>query len=104
MARLPAWPPDLPALKARLNALRLPAFDLSGPRRERLGLHAAAVARLLRDQLRAEWAGSPPHPLLIPRPKPGGQPAAPAEPRPPRTRRGKAIAEGRFVFDGLVLE
>lgn len=73
-------------------------------RAERLGLHAAALGKLIREQLRAEWAGSPPHLWLIARPKPEGQAAAPAEPRPPSERRGKAIAAGRFVFDGLVLE
>ena len=46
----------------------------------------------------------PPHPLLIAGPQPRGQAAAPSELRPPRERRGKAIAAGRFVFDGLVLE
>src|SRR6185437_4512866 len=100
MAGLPAFKtPDVAALTARLPrlppALRPPA--LSGRRAERLGLYAAAVGRLAREQLRAEWAGSPPHLWLIARPKPQGLAAAPVEPRPPRERRGKAIASGRFV-------
>ncbi len=103
MAGLPALrTPDVAALTARLSKLRLPVP--SGPRTERLRLYIEAVAKLARDQLRAEWAGSPPHLLLIARPKPEGLAAAPVEPRPPRERRGKAIAQGRFVFDGLVLE
>ncbi|MGZ3273168.1 MAG: heparinase II/III family protein [Caulobacteraceae bacterium] len=100
MARLPAWTPDLAALTARWRD-RIP---LSDRRAERLGLEAVAARKALQDQLRAEWAGSPPHLWLISRPRPEGLAAAPAEPRPPRARRGKAIAAGRFVFDGLVLE
>src|ERR1700752_2498700 len=80
----------------------LPA--LAGPRAERLRLYATALGRLIRNQLRVEWAGTPPHLWLIARPRPEGLAAALAEPRPPRDRRGKAIASGRFVFDGLVLE
>jgi uncharacterized heparinase superfamily protein len=90
MAGRPAFrTPDLATLTALLPKLRL---------------YAEAFGRLTREQLRAEWAGSPPHLLLIARPKPEGLAASPTEPRPPRERRGKAIAQGRFVFDGLVLE
>jgi uncharacterized heparinase superfamily protein len=88
MARLPLWTSD----------------GAAGRRRERLGLYAAALSKLARDQLASEWAGSPPHLWLIARPRPEGLAAAPAEPRPPRERRGRAIVAGRFVFDGLVLE
>lgn len=103
MAGLPGFrTPDLAALTTRLPKLRPPA--LSGPGIERLNLYATALARLGRQQLRVEWAGTPPHLLLIARPRPEGLAAAPAELRPPRERRGKAIAAGRFVFDGLVLE
>jgi uncharacterized heparinase superfamily protein len=103
MAGLPAFrTPDAAALRARLPKLHLPA--LSPRRAERLGLYATAWGKLARDQLRSEWAGSPPHLWLIARPKPEGLAAAPAELRPPKERRGKAIAGGRFVFDGLVLE
>ncbi len=103
MAGLPGFKtPDAAALTARLSKLPLPG--LSGARAEKARLYAAAISNLAREQLRAEWAGSPPHLLLIARPKPLGQAAAPSEPRPPRERRGKAIAAGRFVFDGLVLE
>jgi len=103
MAGLPAFrTPDLATLTARLPKLALPG--LSAPGAERLRLYATACVRQAREQLRAEWAGSPPHLLLIARPTPDGLAAAPTEPRPPRERRGKAIAQGRFVFDGLVLE
>jgi uncharacterized heparinase superfamily protein len=102
MAGLPASTPDDAALRSRLPKLRLPAP--SSRRAERLELYASAWGKSVRDQLRAEWAGSPPHLWLIARPKPEGLAAAPAEPRPPKERRGKAIAGGRFVFDGLVLE
>lgn len=100
MARLPASSADLAALGARLRQ----RLALSDTRAERLALYAAALRKAVRDQLRAEWAGSPPHLWLISRPKPDGLAAAPVELRPPRARRGKAIAAGRFVFDGLVLE
>jgi uncharacterized heparinase superfamily protein len=90
MVGLPApRTPDLATLMARLPKLRL---------------YAAAYGKLARDQLRAEWGGSPPHLLLISGPRPEGLAAAPTEPRPSRERRGKAIAQGRFVFDGLVLD
>jgi uncharacterized heparinase superfamily protein len=98
MARLPA--PKLPHF-AGLGA-RLPR--LTGRQAERASLYLAAWSRLLRDQLRAEWAGSPPHLWLISRPRTQGQAAAAVELRPARARRAKAIAAGRFVFDGLVLE
>ena len=100
MARLPAWTPDLAALTARWRA----RLALSGPRADRRALDAVAYGKALKVQLRAEWAGSPPHLWLIAGPRPEGLAAAPTEPRPPRARRGKAIASGRFVFDGLVLE
>jgi uncharacterized heparinase superfamily protein len=100
MDRLPEWTPDV----AALAAAGLPKLRPSSRRRERLGLYAAAWRKLARDQFAAEWAGSPPHLWLIAGPKPEGLAAAPAEPRPPRERRGKAIVAGRFVFDGLVLE
>jgi uncharacterized heparinase superfamily protein len=105
MARLPTLtiPPQfetgVEALKSRLRR-----FDLTGRRAERAGLYAAAIARIVGDQLRAEWAGSAPHRWLIARPAPQGLAAAPTELRPARPRRGKSIAAGRFVFDGLVLE
>lgn len=76
----------------------------SGRRLERLRLRAEALAQGAKIQLRAEWAGSPPHRWLIAGPAPEGQAAAPVELRPVRARRGKAIATGRFVFDGLVLD
>ena len=110
MARLPQFQrPDVQALKARLQKLIPAKLDLSRLRlsdrqAERVALYAAAIAKLARDQLRAEWTGSPPHRWLIARPKPTGLAAAPVERRPARERRGKAIAGGRFVFDGLVLE
>jgi uncharacterized heparinase superfamily protein len=107
MARLPQFQrPDAQAIKARLQKLIPSNFDLrlSDRRAERLGLYAAAIAKLAKDQLRAEWTGSPPHRWLIARPRPTGLAAAPIERRPARERRGKAIAAGRFVFDGLVLE
>jgi uncharacterized heparinase superfamily protein len=89
---------------AGLPAFRTPAAATLTARFPKLHLYAAAYGRLIRDQLRAEWSGSPPHLLLIAGPKPEGLAATPTEPRPPRERRGKAIAQGRFVFDGLVLE
>lgn len=115
MDRRPARTPGAAALIARIPrlaaaAIRLPALRLSGlplsalPLSERQALHLAALGKLVRRQLRAEWAGSPPHLMLIARPKPDGLAAAPVEPRPPHLRRGKAIASGRFAFDGLVLE
>lgn len=104
MARLPAFRLDLEALRARLQQLDLSRFKLSARRAERLRLHVLAVLKLIRDQVRTEWAGSPPHRWLIARPTPQGIAAAPSEPRPARPRRGKAIVGGRFVFDGLVME
>jgi len=105
MARLPAITlPDVQALRDRLKRIDLSRFRLSGRRLERLSLYAAAFAKIARDQLRAEWTGSPPHRWLIARPKPAGLAAAATELRPPRARRGKSIAAGRFVFDGLVME
>ncbi|MEI9891441.1 MAG: heparinase II/III family protein [Caulobacteraceae bacterium] len=110
MARSPTLKiPDVSALKNRLRRLdlsRLRQFRLrlSGRRAERAGLYAAAIGKIVRDQLRAEWAGSAPHRWLIARPRPQGVAAAPTELRPARPRRGKSIAAGRFVFDGLVLE
>jgi uncharacterized heparinase superfamily protein len=97
------------AMKTRLERLDLSRLDvrrlgLSARRIERARLYAAAVLKLARDQLRAEWAGSPPHRWLIARPAPQGLATAPTELRPARARRGKAIAAGRFVFDGLVME
>ncbi|HEY4032161.1 MAG TPA: heparinase II/III family protein [Caulobacteraceae bacterium] len=89
MARLPPWKLDAESLTPGLQR------DL---------LYAQALGRMVRDQLRAEWAGSPPHLWLIAGPKPGGQAAAPSELRPPNLRRGKAIAQGRFAFHGLVLD
>jgi uncharacterized heparinase superfamily protein len=89
MARLPRWTYDATALTPGL---------------QRDVLYVQALARVARDQLRAEWAGSPPHLWLIARPRPEGLAVAPAELRPPRLPRGRAIASGRFVFDGLVLE
>ena len=119
MARLPAFASaDFRRLPGRLKAwvqsphpLRnISLHDLaqrlrpSGRRLERARLHAAALMQLLKTQLRAEWAGSPPHRWLIARPAPDGLAATPAQLRPARTRRGKAIMSGRFVFDGLLLE
>jgi uncharacterized heparinase superfamily protein len=96
MARPPAVPP--PTLKP-------PAFmALDGPRRERLRLIAEAAAKLARDQLRHEWTGSPPHRWLIAWPQPKGRGAAPRDRRPVRPRRGQAMLDGRFIFDGLALE
>jgi uncharacterized heparinase superfamily protein len=87
---------------------RLPkASRLQPPKRPPeagLGGWASAAGKAIRDQLRAEWAGSPPHRWLIARPKTQGRAAAPVDLRPPDPRRGQAILTGRFVFDGLVLE
>jgi uncharacterized heparinase superfamily protein len=88
--------PDLSAVVAR--------FRLTRRRRERFKLQIAALLKLAADQLRAEWAGSPPHRWLIARPAPQGQAAAPRELRPVRARRTKALLAGRFVFDGLSME
>lgn len=104
MARLPDLDPPVQRLVAWAKALKLPGLKLRGRRAERAGLYADAVVKLLQDQFRAEWAGSPPHRWLISRPAPQGQAAAPRELRPPRPRRGKAMLAGRFVFDGLALE
>ncbi len=82
----------------------LPAAWLSGGRRERMELLIEAVVMLARDQLRQEWAGSAPHRWLISRPKPLGLAAAPIDRRPGRPSWGQALLDGRFVFDGLVLE
>ena len=97
--KLPALrPPNLTRLKARLVA------ELSGLRAERLKSWLLFGIVLVRSQLRAEWAGSPPHRWLIARPEVQGRAAAPLDLRPPRPRRGKTILAGRFTFDGLVLE
>ena len=76
MARMPAFASvDLRTLPARLKAwvksphpLRnVSLHDLwqrlrpSGRRLERARLYAAAAGQLIKTQLRAEWAGSPPH-------------------------------------------
>jgi uncharacterized heparinase superfamily protein len=89
MARPPAWKLDVAALTPGL---------------QRDALRLQALARTVRGQLRAEWFGTPPHLWLIAGPRTEGLAATVAEPRPPSERRGKAIASGRFVFDGLVLE
>jgi uncharacterized heparinase superfamily protein len=102
MARLPDPDPLLQRLAAWGKSVKL--AGLGGRRAERAGLYAAAAKKLLQDQFRAEWAGSPPHRWLISRPAPQGLAAAPREGRPPRERRGKAMLAGRFVFDGLALE
>ena len=81
-----------------------PAAWLSGGRRERAALLWEAAVTLGRDQLRREWAGSAPHRWLISRPKPHGLAAAPTDLRPGRPSWGHALLDGRFVFDGLVLE
>jgi uncharacterized heparinase superfamily protein len=99
MARLPVF--RVPGIAGLAWPKRL---GLSDRRAERAGLIAAALLKINRDQLRAEWAGSPPHRWLISKPRPEGLGAAPVELRPPRLRRGKAMVGGRFVFDGLVLE
>jgi len=116
MVRMPALPPfkppdfKIPAqITARLSALtaeipKLAARARASPRAERLESWGRFAARLVADQLRAEWAGSPPHRWLISRPRARGRAAAPRDLRPPRTRRGRAILAGRFTFDGLVLE
>src|SRR5665213_1701720 len=116
MASLPALPPfkppdvKIPArIRARLSALKteipkLAARARGSPRAERLESWGLFAARLVADQLRAEWAGSPPHRWLISRPAARGRAAAPRDLRPPRTRRGRAILAGRFTFDGLILE
>jgi uncharacterized heparinase superfamily protein len=95
---------DIAALKDRLASIDLGRLRPSPRRIERARLYADAVIKLVRDQVRAEWSGSPPHRWLIARPAPEGLAAAPGELRPARARRGKAIAAGRFVFDGLVME
>ena len=88
---------------ARLPALKLDVTVLT-PGLQRDVLYLQALARLVQSQLRAEWEGSPPQLWLIARPRPEGLAAAPAWPRPPRANVGRAIAAGRFAFDGLVLE
>ena len=104
MARLPALRIDLAALKGRLASIDLDRLRPSPRRIERARLYADAVLKLVRDQVRAEWSGSAPHRWLLAKPAPEGLAAAPSERRPARARRGKAIAAGRFVFAGLVLE
>jgi uncharacterized heparinase superfamily protein len=114
--RLPkvAWPPlklppfdpgrfkmppiDREAIKRRLRVL------LASREAERLAGWGRVAGKVLSNQLHAEWAGSPPHRWLIAWPRTSGRAAAPVDLRPPRLRRGKAIAAGRFTFDGLVLE
>jgi uncharacterized heparinase superfamily protein len=95
MARLSALTTEIPKLAARAR---------TSPRAVRLESWSLFTARLVADQLRAEWAGSPPHRWLISRPLARSRAASPHDLRPPRTRRGRAILAGRFTFDGLVLE
>ncbi len=82
----------------------IPAAWLSGGRRERAELLLEAAVKLTRDQLRQEWVGSAPHRWLISRPQPHGLAAAPIDRRPGRPSWGQALLDGRFVFDGLILE
>ncbi len=86
---------------ARLPALK---FDPDDPRLKRARRLVEAAGRMIRDQLRHEWNGSPPHRWSLALPIPRSQAAAPRDRRPPDPRRGLAILEGRFVFDGLELD
>jgi uncharacterized heparinase superfamily protein len=94
MVRLPA-PLDLKRLSLRLSA---PA-RIAGARS-----WAQALARAAVSQVRTEWSSSGLHRALIAYPRPKGQGAAPRDFRPLRPGRGRAIAAGRYVFDGLELE
>ncbi len=60
-ARMTAWlrsPDSLRAVRLRLDRLSFEELHWGGRRAERAGLIAAAAAKLVRDQVRAEWAGT----------------------------------------------
>jgi uncharacterized heparinase superfamily protein len=77
----------------------------SSPSRSlRAGLWPEIAGRLVLDQIRAEWRGSPLHLAGLERPRAVGWAARPRDVRPPPPTQAEAILAGVFALAGETLE
>ncbi len=76
----------------------------SPSRSPRAGLWPEIIGRLVVDQVRAEWRGSPPHLAGLDPPRAEGWAAQPRDVRPPPPGQAEAILAGAFTLAGETLE
>jgi uncharacterized heparinase superfamily protein len=76
----------------------------SPSRSPRAGLWPEIAGRLVLDQIRAEWRGSPLHLAGLDRPRAEGWAAQPRDLRPPSQGQAEAMLAGAFTLAGETLE